>query len=71
MGGDASAIHHRIEREARAEAEVVRVGGDFVGGGAPLSLRQGEIVGLAGLEGHGQKALLRAIHEAGRDRPAP
>jgi Branched-chain amino acid transport system / permease component len=25
-----------------------------------------EIVGLAGLEGHGQKALLRAIHEAGR-----
>ncbi len=66
MGGDASAIHHRIEREARANAEVVRVRGDFVGGGGPLSLRQGEIVGLAGLEGHGQKALLRAIHEAGR-----
>ena len=66
MGGDASAIHHRIEREARAEAEVVRVGGEFVGGGAPLGLRQGEIVGLAGLEGHGQKALLRAIHEARR-----
>jgi ribose transport system ATP-binding protein len=64
MGGDASAIHHRIERETRAEAEVVRVGGDFVGGAAPLSLRQGEIVGFAGLEGHGQKALLRAIHEA-------
>ena len=71
MGGDASVIHHRIEREARAEPEMVRVGGDFVGGGAPLSLRQGEIVGLAGLEGHGQKALLRAIHEAGRGRPAP
>jgi ribose transport system ATP-binding protein len=66
MGGDASVIHHRIEREARAQPEMVRVGGDFVGGGAPLSLRQGEIVGLAGLEGHGQKALLRAIHEAGR-----
>ena len=66
MGGDASAIHDKIEREARAEAEVVRLGGNFVGGGAPLSLRQGEIVGLAGLEGHGQKALLRAIHEAGR-----
>jgi ribose transport system ATP-binding protein len=64
MGGDASAIHHKIEREARAETEMVRVGGGFVGGGAPLSLRQGEIVGLAGLEGHGQKALLRAIHEA-------
>jgi len=66
MGGDASAIHHRIERETRAEAEMVRVGGDFVGSGAPLILRQGEIVGLAGLEGHGQKALLRAIQEAGR-----
>jgi len=66
MGGDASVIHHKVEREARAELEVVRVGGDFVGGGAPLSLRQGEIVGLAGLEGHGQKALLRAIHETGR-----
>ena len=69
MGGDASAIHHKIERDARAEVEVVRVGGDFVGGGAPFSLRQGEIVGLAGLEGHGQKALLRAIHEAGSAAP--
>ena len=66
MGGDASVIHHRIEREARSEPETVRVSGDFVGDGAPLSLRQGEIIGLAGLEGHGQKALLRAIHVAGR-----
>jgi ribose transport system ATP-binding protein len=66
MGGDASAIHHQIEREARPETEMVRVGGSFVGSGAPLILRQGEIVGLAGLEGHGQKALLRAIHEAGQ-----
>jgi ribose transport system ATP-binding protein len=65
MGGDASAIHHKVERETRTEAEVARVGGAFVGDGAPLSLRQGEIVGLAGLEGHGQKAVLRAIHEAG------
>ena len=66
MGGDALALHHRIERKARAEAEMVRVGGAFVCAGAPVSFRQGEIVGLAGLEGHGQKALLRAIHEARR-----
>lgn len=71
MGGDASVIHHKVEREAGAMDEAVRVGGGFVGGGTPLSLRQGEIVGLAGLEGHGQKALLRAIHEAGSDPAGP
>jgi len=66
MGGEASEIHHRIERETSAEDEVVRVGAGFVDSGAPVSISRGEIVGLAGLEGHGQKALLRAIYEAKR-----
>lgn len=66
MGGEASAIHRRIEREASSRDEVVRVGAAFVEGGAPVSFRRGEIIGLAGLEGHGQKTLLRAIYEAER-----
>ncbi|HLH50164.1 MAG TPA: ATP-binding cassette domain-containing protein, partial [Roseiarcus sp.] len=66
MGGDAAAVHHRAERAASLEDEVVRIGAPF----APereveISLRRGEIVGLAGLEGHGQKELLRAVYEAG------
>ncbi|HLX99867.1 MAG TPA: ATP-binding cassette domain-containing protein [Roseiarcus sp.] len=67
MGGEATAIHHRIEREASVRDEVVRVGAAFVDGGAPVSFRRGEIIGLAGLEGQGQKALLRAIYQRERD----
>ena len=66
MGGDASAAHHRAERAASLEDEVVRIGGAFAAEiDGEISLRRGEIVGLAGLEGHGQKELLRAIYEAG------
>ena len=65
MGGDASAVHHKAERAASAEDEVVRIGGAFIGDGPAFGLRRGEIVGLAGLEGHGQKDLLRAVYEAG------
>ena len=60
MGGDATAVHHKVERAASAKHEVVRVGGAFVGDSPVLGLRRGEIIGLAGLEGHGQKDLLRA-----------
>ncbi len=63
MGGDAGAAHHRFERAASAEEEVARIGGRFVVG-PEISLRRGEIIGLAGLEGHGQKDLLRAIFES-------
>ena len=65
MGGDASAVHHKVERAVSAVDEVVRIGGAFVGDGPAFGLRRGEIVGLAGLEGHGQKGLLRAVYEAG------
>jgi ribose transport system ATP-binding protein len=64
MGGDASAVHHRIDRVRAGEDEAVRIGGRFVADGRSISLHRGEIVGLAGLEGHGQKDLLRAIYEA-------
>jgi len=34
----------------------------------PITLRAGEVVGLAGLAGHGQRALLQAVFEAARHR---
>ncbi len=41
---------------------LARVGGDLTARlGAPLTLHAGEIVGVAGLEGDGQKALLEAL----------
>ena len=50
-----------------AKTKSVRIGGAFVPGGRSLRLcTAGEIVGLAGLEGHGQKDLLRAIYETKR-----
>jgi ribose transport system ATP-binding protein len=66
MGGDADAVHHRIDHVQGGEDEAVRLGGQFVADDRSLSLYRGEVVGLAGLEGHGQKDLLRAIYEAKR-----
>jgi len=70
MGGDASAVHHKVGRARGGEDEAVHVGGQFVADGRSLSLYRGQVVGLAGLEGHGQKDLLRAIYEAKRGSPA-
>ena len=70
MGGDASAVHHKVDRARGGEDEAVHVGGQFVADGRSLSLYRGQVVGLAGLEGHGQKDLLRAIYEAKRGSPA-
>jgi ribose transport system ATP-binding protein len=64
MGGDVTTAHHKVDRVQSAENAVVSVGGSFVGGDrTAIELFRGEIVGLAGLEGQGQKDLLRAIFE--------
>ena len=42
MGGDASAVHHRIDRVRGGEDEAVRIGGRFVADGRSISLHRGE-----------------------------
>lgn len=53
----------RVGGEVRLRVEGLRLADD----GAPIdfTLRAGELVGLAGLEGHGQDAFLRALHGVG------
>jgi ABC-type sugar transport system ATPase subunit len=64
--------HQRLERaDAGASGECVLRVRDLTlrPGGAPVSfeLRAGEVVGLAGLEGHGQDEFLRALWEGAPD----
>jgi ribose transport system ATP-binding protein len=68
MGGDAGVIHHHGTAKALGAGEVVvRVGGGFAEAlERPVEIRRGEIVGLAGLEGCGQKELLQAVFAGGR-----
>jgi ribose transport system ATP-binding protein len=70
MGGDASAVHHKVDRATKGADAAVQVDGRFIADGGHLSLYRGEVIGLAGLEGHGQKDLLRAIYEARRGSKA-
>ncbi len=70
MGGDAGAIHRHAETSdaAAGREAVIRIGGRFTQSlGRAVELHKGEIVGLAGLEGCGQKELLHAILDARGD----
>lgn len=79
MGGDVNILHQHPAAATRAQtASVIRLTGDLVAPlGRPAEILEGEIVGLAGLEGNGQRDLLHAIFAPGgrgdnveRDAPA-
>lgn len=71
MGGpDGGAfVKRRPDRDEEPQGEPLLVlGQELQGSGddAPVTLRRGEIIGLAGLEGSGQKALLQRLYAAPR-----
>jgi ribose transport system ATP-binding protein len=71
MGGEAAALSEslRVKTDFATAPTRVRIAGDIVAGlGRDLELREGEIVGLAGLEGSGQKELLHRIFSPGRSK---
>ncbi len=71
MGGEAAALPEslRVRPDFASSAIRVRITGEVVSSlGREIELREGEIIGLAGLEGNGQKDLLHLIFEPGRDR---
>lgn len=66
MGGEDTT--ERAARPQQASGEMaVRLTGRWVAEGGEIVLHQGQIIGLAGLEGSGQKALLHAIFAGGPD----
>ncbi|MGH7101222.1 MAG: ATP-binding cassette domain-containing protein [Acetobacteraceae bacterium] len=67
MAGEAARELEHDERETAAPGPVLaKAGAPWAV--APVELRGGEIVGLAGLEGSGQREFLRALHLAARRR---
>ena len=71
MGGDANPVHQHAVAAASCQDVLVRLCGPLTAElGRDIDIVRGEIVGLAGLEGSGQKQLLRAIFSPGRKQHA-
>ncbi|UAJ79232.1 sugar ABC transporter ATP-binding protein [Leifsonia sp. ZF2019] len=63
MGGE---VHAAAEAEAAADArQAGEVVAEIRGDGIPFAVRSGEIIGLAGLAGQGQEAVLARLWSAG------
>ncbi|UVK54134.1 ATP-binding cassette domain-containing protein [Mesorhizobium sp. AR02] len=68
MGGDANPVHQHGATVASTGGALVRLSGALTSElGREIEIARGEIVGLAGLEGSGQKDLLHAIFKPGKD----
>ncbi|MDG4878800.1 ATP-binding cassette domain-containing protein [Mesorhizobium sp. WSM4935] len=71
MGGDANPVHQHTVSAASSNDVLVRLSGPLTAGlGRDIEIVRGEIVGLAGLEGSGQKELLHAIFNPDRKQHA-
>ena len=74
MGGareHEKAVHEAAARDRQDAAIMVHARPGLVGSTAELLAREGEIIGLAGLAGHGQTRLLLDIFEAAERRNRP
>ncbi|TGQ17814.1 MULTISPECIES: ATP-binding cassette domain-containing protein [unclassified Mesorhizobium] len=71
MGGDANPVHQHPVTAASSQDVLVRLSGPLTATlGRDIDIVRGEIVGLAGLEGSGQKELLHAIFSPDRNQHA-
>ncbi|TIR55777.1 MAG: sugar ABC transporter ATP-binding protein, partial [Mesorhizobium sp.] len=71
MGGNADPVHQHAVAGASSQDVLVRLSGPLTAElGHGIDIVRGEIVGLAGLEGSGQKELLHAIFKPDRKQHA-
>ncbi len=70
MGSEAGLGREEAARAAVADTATLRVRFEGRPGELPIEVRAGEVVGLAGLAGHGQRDALQAIFAAARQRRA-